>query len=109
MSREELQRAIDDFESFKSDSYSHRSLPSSWNIELALAALRSELDRVDPQPLSLEQLRERANKPYWHKSLTGRESKWGILPDHIAARPEDYHYGERWLAYDNQPKEEHDD
>ena len=44
--REELQRAIDDFESFESDFYSHRSLPSSWNIELALAAMREQQERT---------------------------------------------------------------
>ena len=42
----EIERAIKDFEKFKQAGYTHSELPSSWNIELALAALRAELERA---------------------------------------------------------------
>lgn len=42
----EIERAIKDFEDFKQAGYSHSELPSSWNIELALAALREQAERV---------------------------------------------------------------
>lgn len=101
MSREELQRAIENIES----AFEDIRLLGADALSTALAAMREQQERENPHPLTLEELRERANKPYWHKSLTGRESKWLILDDHIAARPEDYHYGEWWIAYDYQPKE----
>ena len=51
-------------------------------------------------PLTIDELHNMANKPYWHKSLSGAENdRWTILPDNIAEQPQDYHYGDRWLAY----------
>ena len=61
----EIERAIKDFEDFKAAGYTHSALPSSWNIELALAALRAQLARENPRPLTLDELRERDGKPVW--------------------------------------------
>lgn len=53
------------------------------------------------EPLTLEQLREMANKPYWHVGLRSESADphWKILDPFIARFPEDYGYGKRWLAY----------
>lgn len=52
-------------------------------------------------PLTIEQLREMANKPYWHVGLQtdSPEPRWKILDPFVARCPEDYGYGKRWLAY----------
>ena len=73
--------------------------------EIILYALKEKLERENPKPLTVEELKQYANKPYYHVSLQGEENKWGILPDHIAKNLQDYHYGERWLAYAYEPKE----
>jgi uncharacterized protein with PIN domain len=41
----EIERAIKDFKDFKQAGYTHSELPSSWHIELALAALREKAER----------------------------------------------------------------
>ena len=53
------------------------------------------------KPLTLDELRFMANKPYWHVGL--REDSgaphWSILDPLLAYHPEDYDYGKTWLAY----------
>lgn len=58
-----------------------------------------------PRQLTVEELQEMGGKPIWHQSLTGNESMWRILEKEIACRPEDYGYGERWLAYNCEMKQ----
>ena len=77
---------------------------------LAAKALRAQQERMDPQPLTEEQLKEMAEKPYYHVPL--QQSRvfapgphWAILPKRVAEKPEDYKYGKTWLAYDHQPGE----
>lgn len=57
------------------------------------------------KPLTLEDLRCMANKPYWHVGL--REDSgaphWSILDPLLAYHPEDYDYGKTWLAYAYEP------
>ena len=57
------------------------------------------------EPLTLEQLREMANKPYWHVGLREESAAphWSILDPLLAYHPEDYDYGEGWLAYRRPP------
>lgn len=43
----EIEMAIKSFEKFKEMGYSHSNLPSSWSIELALAALREKAERIN--------------------------------------------------------------
>jgi len=57
------------------------------------------LEDLKNEPLTIEELKEMSGKPYWHKSLNGRGSFWLILAEHIALNPQDYRYGEDWLAY----------
>ena len=60
---------------------------------------------VNDAALTTDQLREMANKPYWHVGL--REDSlpphWSILDPLLAYHPEDYDYGVAWLAYAYQP------
>lgn len=65
-------------------------------IEIAIAALRAT-----NEPLTLEQLRGTANKPYWHVGLREESAPphWSILDPLLAYHPEDYDYGTGWLAY----------
>lgn len=60
--------------------------------------------RPPARKLTLAELRGMAGKPYWHRSLAGNGDKWFILPAHVAANPQDYHYGEDWVAYDREPE-----
>lgn len=41
----DVERAILDFKKFKQAGYGHGDLPSSWSIELAIAALQEKLAR----------------------------------------------------------------
>ena len=65
-------------------------------LEAAVAALRPT-----NEPLTPEQLRETANKPYWHVGLREESAPphWSILDPLLAYHPEDYDYGTGWLAY----------
>lgn len=73
--------------------------------KIALAALREQAKRMNPEPLTLEELRQMAEQPYWHKSLQSSDERWLILPNAIAEQPEYYHYREAWLAYRYPPKD----
>ena len=60
------------------------------------------LEYLKNEPLAAEQLREMNGKPYWHEDLMDSEyshKQWRIMPLWIAENPQDYHYGEDWLAY----------
>lgn len=52
-------------------------------------------------PLTSEQLKEMAGKPYWHVGLRSNSPPphWVILEPNVAKNAEDYGYGELWLAY----------
>lgn len=66
--------------------------------------LKSFLGAPNPAPnvpFTLEEVRRMAEKPYWHVGLRTESAPahWAILPSNIAKNPQDYHYGEYWLAY----------
>lgn len=58
---------------------------------------------VENKPLTADELKEMAGLPYYHVSLQKDKSHWTILDSFVAKCPEDYGYGERWLAYRFQP------
>jgi hypothetical protein len=75
----------------------------------ALSALREKQDQQNPQPLTLDQLRERINKPIWIRwfgKYVGREDGWMIWK---SSRPGTIfdgsdladRYGDGWFAYDH--------
>ncbi len=60
------------------------------------------LDDLKNEPLTVDELKEMGGKPFWFETKLNLEycpSEWRILKDHIAKNPQDYHYGENWLAY----------
>lgn len=60
------------------------------------------LDDLKNEPLTVEELKKMGGKPYWHESLSNlehRHNHWGIMPGYVAENPQDYHYGEDWMAY----------
>lgn len=70
-----------------------------------LKLLKEDADKKDPKPLTLDELKERVGKPYYHVELNYSDKWWGIMRKDIAEHPKDYHYGDWWLAYDHEPKE----
>lgn len=92
---------------------------------IALAALRAQLARENPQPLTLDELRERDGKPVWVKGQWGNDGEWVIVSFYASEMhgtclsvrdgvgygvgysvgyPFAY-YGNKWLVYDYPPKE----
>ncbi len=97
------ERVIKIFEVAKSFSVPGRA---GWDIfDIALKALYAQREAEKDDPLTPEELRGMAEKPYYHVSLRceGLE-RWGILPEQIAADPKKYNYGKCWLAYRHPPK-----
>ena len=80
-------------------------------LELAVSALQEKLERENPKPLTLEELRQlNAGEVIWHKSLQELSGNWIVLRSHdvnifkselTAAR-----YGKTWIAYRHKPKED---
>lgn len=80
--------------------------------EVFLDKVRSmpTLPQPSNEPLTLEELRGMVNKPYWHVGLREESAAphWSILDPLLAYHPEDYDYGEGWLAYRRPPEGEVD-
>lgn len=87
--------------------------------EMAIAALRAQLEQENPKPLTLDELREMDGEPIWCVSIIAKKSEWAIL--RIVETPKTWliavagaaagygdkdAYGKTWLAYRNRPKEE---
>lgn len=92
--KEAIFRIKDHMEHHGIGKYPHLKLKEA--LDMAIAALSPP-----NEPMTLEQLREMANKPYWHVGLRSESADphWKILDPFIARFPEDYGYGKRWLAY----------
>lgn len=95
-------------------SYENGKIPCLYNAIAIADALRVSLDDLigrvvmdcptltpPNEPLTLEQLRGMANKPYWHVGMRENSAPphWDILDPLLAYHPEDYDYGECWVAY----------
>lgn len=80
-----------------------RSGCSSWDKDFEVVPVIETI--ATEEALTLEQLREMANKPYWHVGLREESAAphWSILDPLLAYHPEDYDYGEGWLAYRRPP------
>lgn len=68
------------------------------------AAALLERDEPPNNPLTLEELRGMGGEPYYHISLQGSGDHWEVMDTLIARNIQDYHYGERWLAYRRKPE-----
>lgn len=81
-------------------------------FEIALSALREKAERENPKPLTLEELKERVEKPVyimWRPDENWRfaESGWVVveLDGEFIDGYSFKNYGQTWLAYDHEPKE----
>lgn len=79
-----MQYSLERFEDFGIDTEGQEAL------KLAMEVLREKQERENPQPLTVEQLKERAGKPYYHVSLQGSGNEWEILNKRIAENPLGY-------------------
>lgn len=68
-------------------------------------ALRSQQERDNPKPLTLEELRQRDKKPVWHVNLLNHDCDCWRIFWMIDYKDELDDYGKTWLAYDQEPKE----
>lgn len=75
-------------------------------MRVAMDALQEKLERLNPKPLTLDELISSRNEPLYMKDITnlpfGYGDKWFIcdldkLPDAF------YNYGKTWLAYRHKP------
>lgn len=69
----------------------------------------SDLTPPHNDPLTLDELREMGEEPYWHVGLQddSRPPHWSILDPFFAKHIEDYGYGVRWLAYRRKQEKGH--
>lgn len=66
-------------------------------METALAALRAEQERHNPQPLTWKDLADMDGEPIWSEILEGDDaSAWEIF---FADNYDESEYGVLWLAY----------
>lgn len=66
-------------------------------METALAALRAEQERLNPQPLTWKDLAYMDGEPIWSEILEGDDvSAWEIF---FADNYDESEYGVLWLAY----------
>lgn len=88
------------------------------SLAIIYEALKEKAERDNPQPLTLEQLRERENKPVYLTFPTGEDVEgWDILTgismyagSEVATFTEEEFlhlcaYGTYWIAYDHPPKD----
>ena len=100
-------------------------LPRILPTEIAIEALREKAERENPQPLTLEELKERVGKPIWIHAFNAKWEKttiyskvypylirnisenemYGATKEAQEWRHFD-EYGDWWLAYDHEPKGE---
>ena len=80
---------------------------------MAESALREKAERENPQPLTLEELKERVGKPVFLMWKRGKQWPWEADGWVIDDEDDEYvdgwnykNYGITWLAYDFEPKGE---
>ena len=81
--------------------------------ETVIKSLQEKLARENPQPLTLDELKDRNGKPVWIYSLTIEKGYWGIVSTYdfngslmlcgseFMEKLSDYN--KTWAAYDNKP------
>lgn len=90
--------------------------PSDDALKIALAALRAQQERENPKPLTVEELKERHNRPVWIQEIEKpSESCWRlcywdrgkylVLLGISSAGHLIDEYGKTWTAYAHEPKE----
>lgn len=88
-------------------------------LDMALEALREKAARENPEPLTLEELRQMDGEPVWCRSCLNGRAEWTILRAVEMSKTwfvalggatqgfgDKDTYGKTWLAYREKPKEE---
>ena len=75
----------------------------------AILALDSERQRKDPQPITIEELRQMDGEPVWVHNLEVGKSFWALAYKDVVSNRlgwmDYYGYGKIWVAYRHKPKE----
>ncbi len=109
--KEAAARIEDHMAAHKIGEYPHLKLAEALNM--ALAALRAQVEAEANEPLTVDELRGMARKPVYIVLLTENQSWWivirGVTKEKLTT---DYggwfaleSYGKTWLAYRRKPKE----
>jgi len=105
--KNELEAARQDLDKYFENEY-HILKDSTIDLFAKLLKQEKERELQLTEPLTIDELKEMGGKPYWFQSLLNLEycpDEWRILSDHVAMNPQDYRYGENWLAYRQEPAE----
>lgn len=117
--------------SYKGECLNNRGLATAYNnkaewlskliycAELGITALREQAERDNPQPLTLDELREMDGEPVWITSENGTGGTWALIRtgkhDVLFAccaygtSRWAIEYCKTWLAYRHKPKEADND
>ena len=78
-------------------------------VRLSLEALREKAERENPQPLTLEELRQMDGQPVWIDDWWEDSHGWELSMDAAdyfeGERRTEKEYGSIWVAYRHKPKE----
>lgn len=78
-------------------------------FKIAAEALREKADRENPQPLTLEELRQMDGEPVWIDDWWEDSHGWELSMDAAdyfeGERRTEKEYGSIWVAYRHKPKE----
>lgn len=81
-------------------------------MQMAKVALREKAEREEPQPLTIEELKQMIGEPVWVQGPGIPEyGRWGIVEDafgnslYLLNDFSCHDIGKTWLAYRNKPKE----
>lgn len=81
--------------------------------KFAADAIREKLEREDPKPLTLEELRQMDGEPVWIDDWWEDSHGWELSMDASdyfeGERRTEKEYGSIWVAYRHKPKEAHHD
>lgn len=114
----DIERAIVALEKLISGEIGLRNIHKTVTLPRAITALRAQLEREEPEPLTLEELREMDGKPVWIVWIGNESSQFTdpeyALVDSRKQKAESLrciyrfeYYGKTWLAYRQPPKEVH--
>ena len=120
----DIKQTIDFWESWlnqkKSANIGEFMMYGGRSLDVCKTYLQEKAARENPQPLTLEQLKERVGRPVYAQSeLLPGESHWCILDETLAfgggftlvaiygrnLTLAESDYGRTWFAYDHEPKE----
>lgn len=83
--------------------------------EIACQAMREKIERENPKPLTLDELRNMNGQPVWVENISiPKRSRWAVIEftdvDNVIGFTDDKYklvsrYGETWVAYKYKPND----